>query len=190
MKMTTPIALLVYFASLTAAAAADPIVGQHVPPFTAQVMDVSEEEPKTAPYDSATVNSITAYMIMGVSCPATQAYAERMSQLQTLYGPKGVDFIYVYSNREDAIDRKIGFHRERQLGGKLIDDQGGAVAKKLGARRTSEIFLTNKEGTIVYHGGVDDARNPGDVKQHYLQAALDETLTGSPVTMASTPVSA
>lgn len=189
MKITTPIALVLCLASI-AGAATDPIVGQHVAPFTAQLIDVSQEAPKTTPFDSTAAKQVSAYMVMGVSCPATRAYAERMSQLQKIYGPKGVDFIYVYSNREDTLDAKIGFHREHQLGGRLIDDKGGEVAKKLGARRTSELFVTNKDGTIVYHGAVDDSRDAANVKQRYLQTALDETLAGTPVSISSSPVQA
>jgi hypothetical protein len=190
MKTTIVTVLLVSLASLAVAAATDPLVGQRVPPFTSQVIDVSEEAPKTSPFDSAAAGKVRAYMVLGVSCPATQAYADRMSHLQKIYGPKGVDFVFVYSNREDTLDRKIEFHREHQLGGKLIDDKGGEVAKKLGARRTSELFLANKDGLIVYHGAVDDSRDPAGVKQRYAQMALDETLAGAPVTVASAPVQA
>jgi len=192
MKTKIFVALAVYFVSITTVAAAgnDPVVGQHIPPFTSQVLNMSGEASKTTPFDSAAAKRITTYMVIGVNCPATQAYSERVSQLQKAYGPKGVDFIYVYSNREDTLDGKIAFHRERHLGGMLIDDQGGAVAKKLGARRTSELFLANKEGTVVYHGGVDDSRDPAGVKQQYLKMALDQTLAGSPVTVSTSPVQA
>jgi len=192
MRNTMTLVLLGFFFSTAHAALADadPMVGKHVPPFSAQLMDVSGETPTTAVFDSTTANRITTYMVVGVNCPTTRAYSERVSQLQKLYAPKEVDFVFIYSNREDTLDGKIAFHRERQLGGKLIDDQGGEIAKKFGAKHTSEIFVANKEGSIVYHGAVDDSRNPTGVKQHYLQMALDETLAGSPVTVSSSAVQA
>jgi len=171
-------------------AQADPMVGQHIAPFSVQVLDISAEAPTTTTFDSATAKKVTAYMTLGTMCPASRAYAERMSQLQQLYKSKEVDFIYIYANREDTLESKIAFHRERKLGGKLIDDKGGEVAKKLGAHRTSEIFLTSKDGTVVYHGAVDDSRDPNGVKQHYLQMALDETLAGAPVKVTSSDVQA
>lgn len=182
--------IFVALSSIAGAANADPSVGRRVPAFTAEVLDVSGEAPKPAPFDSATAKAVTVYMIVGVNCPASHAYAERISQLQQVYGPKKVDFIYVYSNRDDTLDRKVGFHRERSLGGKVIDDTGGEIAKKLGARKTSEIFVADAEGMIVYHGAIDDSRDPSGVKQHYLQMALDETLAGMPVKVSSSPVSA
>jgi hypothetical protein len=192
MKTTTSVAVLVCLSTLAtgAAASTDPIVGQHVPSFTTQVIDVAGEAPTTTPFDSAAAKQVTTYMVIGVNCPATQAYAERISQLQKIYGSKGVDFIFVYSNREDTLDRKIAFHRERQLGGRLIDDKGGEVARRFGARRTSELFVANKDGTIVYHGAFDDSRDVAEVKQRYLQMALDEVLAGAPVTISTSPVQA
>jgi hypothetical protein len=169
---------------------ADPIVGQNVPPFTVQVLDVSAEAPTITTYDSTAAKKTTVYMTLGTTCGASMAYAERVSTLQQIYAPKEVDFIYVYANREDTLDRKIAFHREHKLGGRLIDDKGGEIAKKLGAKRTSEIFLASKDGTIVYHGAVDDSRDAGGVKQHYLQMALDETLAGGPVKLTTSPVQA
>lgn len=192
MKKLAVLVLTAWLSALgpAAHADADPIVGQHLPPFTAQVLDVSAEAPTTTTFDSAATKKVTAYMTLGTMCGASMAYAERMSQLQQLYAAKDVDFIYIYANREDTLDRKIAFHRERKLGGRLIDDKGGEVAKKLGAKRTSEIFLANKEGDLVYHGAVDDSRDPGGVKQHYLQMALDETLAGAPVKIKTSQVQA
>ena len=192
MKTTTSLSLFAFLSciAVAASAGADATIGQHVPPFTAQVIDVSTETPATMPFDSTTTKRITAYMVLGVNCPASKAYATRVSELQKQYAAKDVDFIFVYSNREDTLDGKIAFHREHQLGGKLIDDKGGEIAKKLGAKRTSELFLCSQDGTLVYHGAVDDSRDPGAVKQRYLQMALDETIAGAPVKVSTSPVSA
>lgn len=192
MKHSSSFLLVALTVSLAtgAFASTDPIVGRQVPAFSTQALDLSGEAPKPEPFDSTAAKGVTVYMIVGVTCPASNAYGERVSQLQKLYAPKKVDFLYVYSNREDTLERKIAFHRQADLGGKLIDDKGGEIAKKLGARRTSEIFVTDPAGKIVYHGAVDDSRDPGGVKQHYLQMALDETLAGTPVTVATSPVAA
>ena len=40
----------------------------------------------------------------------------------------------------------------------------------------------------MYHGAIDDARDPAAVKQRYLATALDELLAGKAITTASSQV--
>ena len=70
----------------------------------------------------------------------------------------------------------------------LIDDQGAQLARLFNAQRTTEIFVVSKDGVIVYHGGIDDSRDPGAVKQRYLATALDQLLGGKPITTAESQV--
>jgi hypothetical protein len=166
-------------------------IGQHIPAFKAQLLDAAAGTPRPATdFDSQRQNRITAYVFVGTHCPATQAYAERLAALDRGYAPKKVDFVYIYPNREDTLDAKLEFHQQKHLQGRLIDDRGGAIAKQFGAQRTSEIVLTDAHGTVVYHGAIDDSRDPKAVKEHYLQTALDQTLAGKPVTTATTDVQA
>jgi peroxiredoxin len=165
-------------------------IGQRIPQFTAQATDLSGRKPKTVQVDSHKTKHATIYIFVGTHCPATSAYAERLAQLEKTYEPKGVDFVYLYPNSEDTSGAQLAFHDEKKLAGKLIDDHGARVARLLNAQRTTELFLVGKDGVIVYHGAIDDSRDPGAVKQRYLINALDETLAGKPVTIASSQVSA
>jgi thiol-disulfide isomerase/thioredoxin len=164
-------------------------VGQRIPAFTAPLLGPSGE-PAAKELDSRRQGRVTAYIVIGTHCPATQAYTERLARLQKDYAPKQVDFVYIYPNREDTLPSKLAFHKEKNLGSRLIDDQGGRVARLLGAKRTSEVVLTDAKGTIVYRGAIDDARDAAAVKQRYLANALDETLAGKAVAVTTTPVQA
>ena len=164
----------------------DPFIGQHIPAFTAQAVDLAVDPPRTTTFDSSKANGPIAYIFVGVTCPATNAYADRFKQLAQTYRKKGVDFVFLYPNRNDTSEAKRDFHTSKQLGGRMIDDQGGKLAQAFRAQRTSELFLADKQGTIVYHGAVDDSRDPNTVKQHYLADALDQLLAGKPI---ATPAS-
>jgi hypothetical protein len=166
----------------------DPAVGKKVQAFTATTLDVKTDPPQRAAFDSAKVTKTTAYIFVGTGCPATNAYAERFSQLAATYSAKGIDIVYLYPNRDDTPEAKITFHKSKQLGGRLIDDQGGAIAHLFDAHRTTEIFLAKADGTIVFHGAVDDSREAANVKQRYFAPAADELLAGKPVTVSSSPV--
>lgn len=184
---------LLVLCALTASAAAaatptDPVIGSRVPAFTSQLLDISGPEPKTEAFESVKAKRVTAYVMVGTRCGTTAAYTDRFAALQREYAGKGVDFVYVYANREDTKDEKIAFHRTKGLGGRMIADGGGEVARQLGAKRTTEIFLANTEGTVVFHGGIDDSRDAAAVKQQFLKLALEETLAGKPVTTTAAPV--
>jgi len=165
-------------------------IGQRIPQFTAPATDFSGGKSKSVEIDSHKTTHPTIYIFVGTHCPATAAYAERLVQLEKTYGPKGVDFVYMYPNNEDTSGMQLAFHDEKKFTGRLIDDHGARLAHLLNAQRTTELFLVNKDGVIVYHGAIDDSRDPGAVKQRYLVTALDETLAGKPVTTTSSTVSA
>ena len=160
-------------------------IGQRLPQFTAPAIDASG---KTLEFDSHKTTRPTIYIFVGTHCPATGAYAERLTDLEKSYAPKGDDFVYLYPNREDTQEAAAAFHKEKKFTGRLIYDQGAQLARLFKAQRTSELFLVNKDGVIVYHGAIDDSRDPSAVKEHYLAKALDELLAGKPITTASSQV--
>lgn len=149
--------------------------------FTAELIDLQKGGAKT-PIDAEKLGGLTAFIIIGVRCPASNAYKERMRSVAGEYGPKGVRFVFVYPNSDDTPDAKRTFHREAAFPAAMIDDQGGKVAKALKAVRTSEVFVADKTGLVHYRGPVDDNRNPTQVKERLLARALDEVLAGKPVT--------
>jgi peroxiredoxin len=168
-------------------AAAPPVsgteIGQRLPQFSAQLVEVGGAAPRTEAFDSHANPRLTAYVFVGTRCPATAAYAQRFRDLEQTYEPKGVRFIYVYPNRDDTSEAKRTFHKDKQFRGAMIDDQGAQLARLFKAQRTTEIFLVDKEGTVLFHGGFDDNRNDAEAaKQHFLAAAIDEHLAGKPVT--------
>ena len=64
-------------------------------------------------------------------------------------------------------------------------DQNGKVGKLYGARHTPTLYVINAEGTLVYHGGIDDinSSNPADVAKatNFVKAALADLKAGRPV---------
>ena len=71
----------------------------------------------------------------------------------------------------------------------LLDD-AGKVGQLYGAKRTPEMYVINKDGTLVYHGAIDDKKtpDPADIAgaKNFVAAALDEVLAGKPVSTPQT----
>lgn len=74
----------------------------------------------------------------------------------------------------------------------VLLDPLGTVGKKYGAKTTPHMFIIDKEGTLVYNGGIDNKRStdPLDVDRatNYVAKALNELLAGKEVsTKTSAP---
>ena len=77
--------------------------------------------------------------------------------------------------------------KERDFQFPYVVDAGSTVARAFGAERTPEAFLFAADGTLVYHGTIDDnAEDASQVKQHFLRDALEAVATSQPVTVKET----
>jgi hypothetical protein len=69
-------------------------------------------------------------------------------------------------------------------------DPTGTVGHLYGARTTPHIFIINREGTLVYAGGIDSiaSADPGDIARatNYVSAALADLAAGRPVAVTNT----
>jgi peroxiredoxin len=71
-------------------------------------------------------------------------------------------------------------------------DESGSTGKSYGAKTTPHMYIINREGTLVYAGGIDDKRSAdvADIKvaKNYVAIALEEMKAGKNITTAtSTP---
>ena len=157
-------------------------VGEKIPAFTAKAWRGDKE----SDLDSQKQGKVTVYVLAGVTCTATSAYAERLAALCEAYGPKGVDFVFLYPNHNESAADKRKFQKEKRLGGAFVNDADGAIARKLAAKRTAEALVCDKEGKVLYRGGIDDNLNePARARVKYVAQALDETLAGKPVSVTT-----
>jgi hypothetical protein len=157
-------------------------VGEKIPAFTAKALRGDKE----FDFDSTKQAKLTVYVLAGVTCTATTAYAERLAALCDAYGPKGVDFVFIYPNKNESAADKRKFQKEKRLGGAFLNDADAAVARKLAAKRTGEALVCDKDGKVLYRGGIDDNLNePARARVKYVAQALDETLAGKPVSVTT-----
>jgi peroxiredoxin len=186
-----PILVCLVFSALAAeekSAAVGAGIGQKVPAFEAEALVVSDDDTQATAFDSHSTDKVTVYIFMGTKCPTTTRYVSRFRQLEAEYEPKGVEMIYVYPSREETNEVEIAYHRQHGLSGRLIHDRDGRITRRLGAKRTSEILVTDKRGTILYRGAADDSPDESRVKNRWVAKALDEHLAGKPVTTTTSRV--
>jgi alkyl hydroperoxide reductase subunit AhpC len=125
-------------------------------------------------------------------CPWAKAWESRIVALGNEFTKKGVGVITVNSNDPSAYaEDDFANMQEKAKADKMaypyVVDATSNVARAFGASHTPEAFLFDKDGKLVYHGGIDDnAKEPAQVKDKYLQVALTSVVAGKPVAQAET----
>ena len=125
-------------------------------------------------------------------CPYVQAWEGRLSAIASDYADRGVRVVAVNSNDvvshpEDSFEEMQKRSREQGFTFEYLYDEPQAVARALGAERTPEVFVYDRDRQLRYHGAIDDNRDETGVSQQYLRDALDALLAGSDPAVAETP---
>jgi peroxiredoxin len=131
-------------------------------------------------------------------CPFVRKHYDsaNMQGLQKQYAAKDVVWLSVNSTHRNHAEFMTGTQMAQWMGKQggapkavLIDDTS-ATGRAYSARTTPHMFVIDPSGKVVYAGAIDDKRsaNPADAKtaKNYVRAALDESLAGKPVSVAST----
>lgn len=112
-------------------------------------------------------------------CEHSQAYEDRLIQLQSDYIGKGVRVVAVNPNPSTGeADESVEAMNERaKLNGFNFDylkDEDQSVARAFGAQATPHAFVVDTDRTVVYQGRIDDAwKEPDKVMRPYVREALD-----------------
>jgi peroxiredoxin len=136
--------------------------------------------------DALNKSNFVVIMFWSVQCPFVQAYTERINTLANEYGSKGVTFWAVNSNSTESMDEVKAHAQEKGYPFPVLKDVNNVIADMLGATKTPEVFLVDKDREILYHGRIDDNREENKVTSSDLRNALDEVLAGNDVRVNNT----
>ena len=125
-------------------------------------------------------------------CPYVQAWEGRMVEIQREYGDRGARLVAVNSNDPERYPEDSFEEMQRRAAAQGFNfdylwDEEQTLARELGATRTPEVFLFDRDRRLVYHGAIDDNREADAVQRHYLRDALDAVLAGGEPAVAETP---
>lgn len=117
--------------------------------------------------------------------------ASTFNDLNKKYSDKGVVFLAINSGAPGkqgaGKDTNVSAKKDWNIGYPVLLDESGKVGKMYGAQRTPEMFIINKDGTLAYHGAIDDDNSAKGIgKTNYVAKALDEILAGKPVSTPTT----
>jgi peroxiredoxin len=124
------------------------------------------------------------------SCPIATDYEERLLALAKKYcGPSDrAAMVAINVNRVEADLLPAMKVRAQEKGYTFpyLFDETQKIAKDFGAVFTPEVFVLNKARKVVYMGGIDDNSRAADVKEHYLEPAIQAALKGEAAKPAET----
>ncbi len=127
-------------------------------------------------------------------CPYVQAWEGRMIAIQADYADRGVRLVAVNSNDSsrypgDSFEEMRARAERNAFNFDYLHDAEQSLVHALGAERTPEVFVFDRERKLVYHGAIDDNRDEDDVTREYLRDALDAVLEDrEPPVQESAPV--
>jgi len=135
---------------------------------------------------------VVVLAFLGTECPLARQYGERLAELNHKCADKGVQFLGVNANRQDAITEIASYARIYHVEFPILKDLNNKLADQLGASRTPEIFVLDQDRAVCYHGRIDNQYGTGYAKktasEPYLKTAIEELLAGKPVAQAETGV--
>jgi len=127
---------------------------------------------------------------LGTECPLARLYAPRLAALDKKYAEKGIAFVAINSNRQDAVTEIAAHARTHGIEFPVLKDVGNKVADQFGATRTPEVFLLDADRVVRYHGQIDDQYGVGTARheptREHLALAIDQLLAGQPIEVAKT----
>ncbi len=126
------------------------------------------------------------------TCPFVIKNQDRTKEICTYAQSKNIGVVVLNSNEAyrsnaDSYEEMKSYAGEQGYKWNYVVDTDSEMANALGANRTPEVYLFNKDLKLVYHGAIDN--NPsdaGNVTRKHLQIAIDETVEGKAVSTSET----
>ncbi len=177
----------------TAMAAAHAVnVGQAAPDFS--LTDVNGKTVKLSDFKGK--NVVLEWTNPGCPFVVKHYGSNNMQSLQADAKAKGVVWLSINSTEKNHSDYLAPAMLNAKMNGEwkgaasyVLMDESGKTGQAYSAKTTPHMYVIDPAGKLVYAGGIDDKRsaNPADVKtaKNFVRAALDETLAGKPVTVAT-----
>ncbi len=113
-------------------------------------------------------------------CPYVKAYEERMMAFQTKYDSADIQLVAINSNEtenypDDNFEEMVKNAKQKNFNFIYLRDDDQSVADVFGATHTPEFFVFD-----------NNWQNPGDVKEKYLEEAVEELLINEKVRIPET----
>lgn len=128
-------------------------------------------------------------------CPFAKKYEERIIALSKKYEALGYPLVAINPNDperepEDSFENMQNIAKEKSYPFPYLIDETQKTTYFYGAEKTPHVYIVKKEDgklKVAYIGAIDDnVQNAKDVKEKYVENAVDELIAGKKVTKSLT----
>ncbi len=152
-----------------------------------QDLDGRHVDPTTDP-----TAPITVTLFVDSDCPVSNRYAPEVRRLYLRYAPRGVNFWLVYPDPDISVQAIREHMQDYGYQMPALRDPEHALVRRASAQVTPEVGIFLADGTLVYHGRIDDryvdlTRRRPEATQHDVVAVLDALLEGETVEASWNP---
>jgi len=173
--LTLP-ALVLGQACLAGEVSANSLLGKKIESFT-----LADTAGKEHSLSASMGNEGVVLIFVSTRCPVSNAYNERMVALAAEYQDKGFTFLGINANKAEDTAEMAEHASKHGWNFPVLKDKGNVIADRLGASVTPEVYVIDHDGTLRYHGRIDDSQDPSGIEHRDLKAALDDLLAGHDV---------
>lgn len=115
-------------------------------------------------------------------CPWSRGADKTLPELAKTYGEKDVVFLGIDSHKSTPPEEIKEYAAEQKILHPILKDVENQYADAVGATRTPEFYILDKELKLAYHGAFDDRKAPDKPgENNHVRNALDDLLAGQPV---------
>jgi peroxiredoxin len=157
-----------------------PAIGATVEDFT-----LPDTDGKDHTLSSLRGKNGSVLIFISVQCPISNAYNDRMAKLAADYAARGISVIGINSNSTEPAEAVKAHAAQKHLTFAILKDPGNKIADRLGAEHTPEAYFLDANNRLLYHGRIDNSKEPAQVETNDLRDALDSALAGKPVQKAT-----
>ncbi|HVK96736.1 MAG TPA: thioredoxin family protein [Flavisolibacter sp.] len=181
--------LLVSIGLVSFSAVTELPIGSKMPNADVKMKDISGK--MVSLKDAAKKNGLLV-MFSCNTCPYVIKNEQRTRDISAYALKNDIGVVLVNSNegsrsKDDSFEAMQAYAKKNGYKWYYVVDENSALADAFGAKRTPENFLFDKNGTLIYHGAIDenpaDANNPG---RAHLKEAINEMLANKNVAVNNT----
>jgi peroxiredoxin len=122
------------------------------------------------------------------SCACSEEYEDRIVAFARKYKDKvavvAVNVNTIPDDRPDAMKKRA---EKKKFPFEYLYDETQQIARDYGATYTPEFYVLTKDRKVAYMGSMDDKTKADEVKDQYLEAAVEALLKGEKPAKSETP---
>jgi len=103
----------------------------------------------------------TVLVFWSSTCPCVRRYQERVDGLMDRYPADKVRVVGISSNAGESYEKALKTARERGVRIPIYRDDGGKLARFLGAKSTPTMVVLGSGGEVRFFGWLDNEHLPG-----------------------------